>query len=270
MQKRKGKGVGISCAFGETGITFAAPDYCGQPRLIQQPKVFTQSADHGCSPEPGGGGRLRSLCRLPATTVAHRCRSARPATLSTPTEHRLGDLFSESVAAASPGPLQLLLHGLRERAEQPALRPGRVFGAIGAFQRWDPSTAGYDRPLLAATGELPLRKVVKRATLVRKPLESGECRLKSWRESMEILTEAFPVLFGVLLGMTLGRIRRPLESKLMPWALGSVALGGFATLASGEWHVSPVYFVFDIALVMAVSLASAALPYFFNLIVRRI
>jgi hypothetical protein len=85
---------------------------------------------------------------------------------------------------------------------------------------------------------------------------------------MEILTEAFPVLFGVLLGMTLGRFRRSLESKLMAWALGSVALGGFATLASGEWHVSPLYFVFDIGLVMAVSLASAALPYFFSLLVR--
>jgi hypothetical protein len=85
---------------------------------------------------------------------------------------------------------------------------------------------------------------------------------------MEILTEAFPFLFGVLLGMTLRRVRRSVESKLMLWALGSVALGSFATLASGEWLVNPLYFVFDIGLVMAVSLASAALPYFFDLLVR--
>jgi hypothetical protein len=87
---------------------------------------------------------------------------------------------------------------------------------------------------------------------------------------MEILTEAFPVLFGVLLGMTLGRIRRSLESKLVQWALGSLALGGFATLASGEWRITPLYFVLDIGLVMAVSLASIAVPYLFNLLVRRI
>jgi hypothetical protein len=29
--------------------------YCGQPCLIQHPNVLTHAADHGCSPEPGGG-----------------------------------------------------------------------------------------------------------------------------------------------------------------------------------------------------------------------
>ena len=74
---------------------------------------------------------------------------------------------------------------------------------------------------------------------------------------MEILTEAFPFVFGVLLGVTLGRISG-WRRRLAPWALASIALGSFATLASGEWRLGPLYFAFDIGLVMAVSLSVIA------------
>ena len=57
--------------------------------------------------------------------------------------------------------------------------------------------------------------------------------------------------------MTLARISG-WRRRLPPWALASIALGCFATLASGEWRLGPLYFVFDIGLVMAVSLASIA------------
>lgn len=66
---------------------------------------------------------------------------------------------------------------------------------------------------------------------------------------MEILIEAFPFVFGVLLGLTCTRLAG--TSRNVLWAIGSVALGAFATLASGEYKVSPLYFLFDMALVGA-------------------
>lgn len=72
---------------------------------------------------------------------------------------------------------------------------------------------------------------------------------------MEFLVESFPFVFGVLLGIScerLGGVRRrwPLAAG------GSVALGAFATLATGEWRESLAYFGFDIALVGAVCAAT--------------
>jgi len=67
---------------------------------------------------------------------------------------------------------------------------------------------------------------------------------------MEFLIESFPFAFGVLLALScehLGGMRR--QWRLA--AAGSVALGAFATLASGEWRLSLAYFAFDIALVAA-------------------
>jgi len=74
---------------------------------------------------------------------------------------------------------------------------------------------------------------------------------------MEILIEAFPFIFGLLLGVTCSRaggVRR----HLMGWALGCVALGSCATVASGEWRESVLYFLFDIGLVGGVSVATVA------------
>ena len=79
---------------------------------------------------------------------------------------------------------------------------------------------------------------------------------------METLIEAGPFMFGVLLGMTcikLGGLRKH------PWLWGvtCVALGSFATFVSGEWHQSPLYFLFDIGLVAIVSIGTVtALTYF--------
>ena len=72
---------------------------------------------------------------------------------------------------------------------------------------------------------------------------------------MEILIEIFPFAFGVLLGVTWARFGGP-SSRRVPWAVASVALGAFATLASGEWRVSPAYALFDIGLVAIVSLGT--------------
>ena len=74
---------------------------------------------------------------------------------------------------------------------------------------------------------------------------------------MEILIEAFPFIFGLLLGVTCSRaggVRR----HLLAWAAGCVALGSFATVASGEWRESALYFVFDIGLVAGMSIATVA------------
>ena len=68
---------------------------------------------------------------------------------------------------------------------------------------------------------------------------------------MEILIETFPFVFGVLLGLTCARLAGTKRNVL--WAIGSVALGAFATFASGEYNVSLLYFLFDIALVGAVA-----------------
>ena len=75
---------------------------------------------------------------------------------------------------------------------------------------------------------------------------------------MEILVEAFPFVFGVLLGLTWFRFGGP-RTWRAPWGAASVALGAFATFASGEWRASPLYFLFDIGLVVAVSLGTVAL-----------
>jgi len=73
---------------------------------------------------------------------------------------------------------------------------------------------------------------------------------------MSALIEAFPFVFGVLLGLTLVRIGGP-HGRIVSWVIGSLALGAFATLASGEWRESIVYFLFDIGLVASVSIATA-------------
>ena len=73
---------------------------------------------------------------------------------------------------------------------------------------------------------------------------------------MEFLIETFPFAFGVLLALScdhLGGLRR--QWRLA--ATGCVALGAFATLASGEWRVSLAYFTFDIALVAATCAATS-------------
>jgi len=70
------------------------------------------------------------------------------------------------------------------------------------------------------------------------------------------LVEVFPFAFGVLLGLTWSRFGGP-RSRFLPWGLAAVALGAFATFASGEWRESVLYFLFDIALVAVVSAATA-------------
>ena len=72
---------------------------------------------------------------------------------------------------------------------------------------------------------------------------------------MNALIEMFPFVFGVLLGLTCARVGGP-RKRIVPWAIASLALGAFATLASGEWRESIVYFLFDIALVAIVSMAT--------------
>lgn len=72
---------------------------------------------------------------------------------------------------------------------------------------------------------------------------------------MEILIEAFPFAFGVLLGLTWSRFGGP-GARRLQWAGVSVLLGAIATFASGEWQVSPLYFLFDIGLVAVVSMGT--------------
>jgi hypothetical protein len=69
---------------------------------------------------------------------------------------------------------------------------------------------------------------------------------------METLIEVFPFAFGVLLGLTWARFGGP-NAWRGQWVAAGVALGAFATFASGEWQVSQLYFLFDIALVLVVS-----------------
>ena len=78
---------------------------------------------------------------------------------------------------------------------------------------------------------------------------------------METLIEIFPFAFGVLLGLTWARFGGP-HARRIPWGAACVALGAFATFASGEWRLSPFYFVFDIGLVAGLSGATTvALQY---------
>lgn len=74
---------------------------------------------------------------------------------------------------------------------------------------------------------------------------------------MDTLIEAFPFVFGLLLGATCTRFGG-LRSHLPAWALGCVALGSLATVTSGEWRVSVLYLFFDIGLVTVVSVATVA------------
>ena len=69
---------------------------------------------------------------------------------------------------------------------------------------------------------------------------------------METLIEIFPFAFGVLLGLTWARLGGRNAWRIQ-WGVGCVALGAFATFASGEWRLSPFYFLFDIGLVAVVS-----------------
>jgi hypothetical protein len=72
---------------------------------------------------------------------------------------------------------------------------------------------------------------------------------------MNELIEVFPFAFGVLLGVTWFRLGGP-RTWYGPWGVGCVALGAFATLATGEWRESALYFLFDIGLVAVVSAAT--------------
>lgn len=73
---------------------------------------------------------------------------------------------------------------------------------------------------------------------------------------MEVLVESFPFVFGLLLGLTSQRLGG-LRARWPVWAVASVALGSFATFCSGEYLVSPVYFLLDSALVGGVCVATA-------------
>jgi 4-amino-4-deoxy-L-arabinose transferase-like glycosyltransferase len=83
----------------------------------------------------------------------------------------------------------------------------------------------------------------------------GQSRNLQGVNSMEVLVEAFPFAFGVLLGVTWLRFERARRPS-WPWAIACLALGAFATVASGEWRESPLYFLFDIGLVAAVFVAT--------------
>lgn len=72
---------------------------------------------------------------------------------------------------------------------------------------------------------------------------------------MNLLIEIFPFAFGVLLGLTWSRFGGPGEWRAR-WGIACVALGAFATFASGEWRESPIYFLFDIGLVAAMSVGT--------------
>jgi len=72
---------------------------------------------------------------------------------------------------------------------------------------------------------------------------------------MRELVEIFPFAFGVLLGITWSRFGGP-RSWRVRWGVACMVLGAFATFASGEWRESPLYFLFDIALVAVVSVAT--------------
>ena len=72
---------------------------------------------------------------------------------------------------------------------------------------------------------------------------------------MEIIVESFPFVFGILLGLTWARMGGPAVRRV-PWAIAGIALGAFATFASGEWKESALYFLFDIGLVAVVSMAT--------------
>jgi hypothetical protein len=73
---------------------------------------------------------------------------------------------------------------------------------------------------------------------------------------MSQLIEICPFAFGVLLGLTWESPRGSFLRQVR-WGAACVALGAIATLASGEWRTSPVYFLFDIGLVAFASVATA-------------
>ena len=73
---------------------------------------------------------------------------------------------------------------------------------------------------------------------------------------MEEIFEAFPFIFGILLGLTWLKLGGP-QARRVLWAIAAIALGSLATFASGEWKESLLFFAFDIALVAVVSIATA-------------
>lgn len=73
---------------------------------------------------------------------------------------------------------------------------------------------------------------------------------------MYLLIEIFPFAFGVLLGLTWAHFGGPRLWRAR-WAMACAALGAFATVANGEWRESLAYFLVDIGLVAAVSVATA-------------
>jgi hypothetical protein len=75
---------------------------------------------------------------------------------------------------------------------------------------------------------------------------------------MEIFVESFPFVFGVLLGLTAYRMGGIKRHKGL-WAAVCVVLGALATLSTGEYRESLLYFVFDMGLVAMVSVGTAAL-----------
>lgn len=75
---------------------------------------------------------------------------------------------------------------------------------------------------------------------------------------MEILVESFPFVFGVLLGVTAQRLKDP-RKRWPLWAAACVALGAFATLCTGEYRESLLYFAFDIGLVAITGAVTFAL-----------
>ena len=75
---------------------------------------------------------------------------------------------------------------------------------------------------------------------------------------MEFLVECFPVAFGVLLGLSCHRLGGVRQRWVLALA-GSITLGAFATLASGEWRVSLLYLLLDMALVSSVCIGTDAL-----------
>ena len=72
---------------------------------------------------------------------------------------------------------------------------------------------------------------------------------------MAELFEAFPFIFGVLLGLTWLKMGGA-QARRVPWAVAAIALGSLATFASGEWQQSVLFFAFDIAVVALVSIAT--------------
>ena len=75
---------------------------------------------------------------------------------------------------------------------------------------------------------------------------------------MDIFLEAFPFVFGVLLGVTAHRLGN-LRERWQLYAAACAPLGALATFATGEYRASLWYFAFDIGLVAGVAAGCVAL-----------